>query len=293
MLTVAISSRALFDLTKSHQIFEQDGIKAYADYQIENEDDVLEPGSAFGFVKKLLAIRHPENDEPLVEVILLSRNSADTGLRIFNSIEAHKLNITRAAFTSGESPYQYISAFAAHLFLSAHDDDVRHALHAGCAAATLTASNRPEDSHEHIRIAFDGDAVLFSDEAEQIFQRQGLDAFVEHEKHHKDKPLPGGPFHGFLQALHAMQSCYSPELCPIRTALVTARNAPAHERVIKTLRAWQVRIDEAIFLGGMPKANFVQAFGADIFFDDQTRHCEDTTHVAATGHVPHGIMNES
>ncbi|MCD6055241.1 MAG: 5-nucleotidase [Gammaproteobacteria bacterium] len=292
-LVIGISSRALFDLSQSHEIYETEGLKAYQQFQIHNETEVLEPGVAFPLVKKLVNLKHPDTNQPLVEVILVSRNSADTGLRIFNNIEHYGLNIVRAAFSNGQSPYQYISAFKADLFLSAHREDVTHALAAGVAAATILPSHSiTESKYPEIRIAFDGDAVLFSDESEQIFQKEGLEAFIEYEKKSANQPLNAGPFKGFLSALHHIQSLFKIEACPIRTALVTARSAPAHERVIKTLRAWGIRIDEALFLGGLNKGEFLNAFGADFFFDDQPIHCESGRQHVATAHVPHGIINE-
>lgn len=291
-LTVAISSRALFDLDDSHSVFEKEGLEAYARYQIENENVTLQPGNAFGLVKKLLAIRDPATNESLVEVILLSRNSADTGLRVFNSIKDHQLNITRAAFTNGQSPYQYISAFKSHLFLSAHDEDVRSALNAGCAAATIFPNQKRTNQDSQLRIAFDGDSVLFSDEAERIYQTQGLAAFSQSELKAAKQPLNAGPFKGFLFALHALQKHFPVDASPIRTALVTARSAPAHERVIHTFRAWDIRIDEALFLGGLSKGDFLKAFNADFFFDDQKGHCESASEHVATAHVPHGVVNE-
>lgn len=290
-LVVAISSRALFDLDDSNTVFEKKGINAYAKYQIDHESEILSPGVAFPLVKKFLNLNQKE---PLVEVILLSRNSADTGLRIFNSIQHYQLDITRAAFTSGESRYPYVTAFGAHLFLSANPDDVKNALQAGCAAATIlpSSANTSSSGSEELRIAFDGDAVLFSDEAERIYQESGLEVFAETEQLSAHQPLSGGPFKPFLAALHQLQKKFPADGCPIRTALVTARSAPAHERVIRTLRAWGIRIDEALFLGGLAKGEFLHAFGADIFFDDQEGHCDSAREHVATGHVPHGVRNK-
>lgn len=286
-LVVAISSRALFNLDESNQVYETQGLETYADYQIAHENDVLQPGYAFPLVKKFLNLnRH--ND--LVEVILLSRNSADTGLRIFNSIEHYGLNITRAAFTSGESPYRYVNAFGSDLFLSANPEDVMGALNANCAAARIISKSQNEDD-DQLRIAFDGDAVLFSDESEQIFQTKGIDAFTENERRSAKQPLNAGPFKGFLNALHNLQQQFSREECPIHTALVTARQAPAHERVIRSLRQWNIRIDEALFLGGLSKKEFLKAFRADIFFDDQMLHCESASEDISTAHVPNGVVN--
>ena len=291
-LVIAISSRALFDLDESHRIYEEEGVEAYARYQIEHEDEALEPGAAFNIVRKLLALNHQKPEKPRVEVILLSRNSADTGLRIFNSIEQHNLSISRAAFTSGTSPYRYVPAFGADLFLSTHAEDVRQALSAGVAAATIIKPARSQEPNEELRFAFDGDAVIFSDEAERIFKGEGLEAFTQSERSSAKTPLQGGPFKNFLSSIQSLQKEFPEDACPIRTALVTARSAPAHERVIRTLRAWNIRIDEALFLGGMAKGEFLQAYGADIFFDDQHGHIDSATQHVPGGHVPHGVSNE-
>jgi len=289
-LVVAISSRALFQLDESHAIYESQGVDAYCTHQRENEHVVLEPGPAFNLVRKLLALNKDAAATPLVEVVLLSRNSADTGLRIFNSIEHYQLDIKRAAFCSGASPHRYVEAYGAQLFLSTNPDDVRESLAQGFAAATILPSHR-EDGSGQLRIAFDGDAVLFSDDSERIYKQLGLDAFARSEREAARDPMPGGPFKNFLATLHAIQSAHDAEDAPIRTALVTARSAPAHERVIRTLRAWDIRIDEALFLGGMPKGVFLKAFGADIFFDDQAMHCDSAREFVPTGHVPYGIAN--
>ena len=291
-LVVAISSRALFDLDESHQIFETEGKEAFCKYQIDREDQILEPGVAYTLVRKLLGLNEKIAGVQLVEVILLSRNSADTGLRVFNSIQNHGLDITRAAFTSGNSPYGYIPAFEAHLFLSSNAEDVVKALDCGFAAATIFSSVPGNRENQQLRIAFDGDAVLFSDESERIYQAQGLKAFTTNEKVAAKKPLSGGPFKEFLSALHHIQTLFEPKDSPIRTALVTARAAPTHERVVRTLRAWNIRIDEALFLGGKDKGLFLDAFGADIFFDDQRGHCESAGKHVPTGHVPHGVVNQ-
>ncbi len=291
-LVVAISSRALFDLEESHQVFEQAGVDTYRAYQIEHENLPLQPGVAFPLVRKLLALNNSQRQR--VEVILLSRNSADTGLRVFNSIQHHGLSITRAAFSGGTSPYRYASSFGAHLFLSADGRDVRQALATGVAAATIIPSpgdGRLPDSGQ-VKVAFDGDAVIFSDEAERIYRNNGLQEFERTESAAAETPLAGGPFKNFLAALHRIQREYSEQDSPIRTALVTARAAPAHKRVINTLRDWDIRIDEAVFLGGMQKGEFLKSFGADIFFDDQSTHIESASRHVATGHVPHGVANE-
>ncbi|MGR9045844.1 MAG: 5'-nucleotidase [Gammaproteobacteria bacterium] len=290
-LVVAVSSRALFDLDESHRIFETEGKEAFCRYQIEHEDEILMPGFGYTLVKKFLGLNQLSDKGPIVEVILLSQNSADTGLRIFNSIAHHQLDISRAAFTSGISPYGYIPAFGAHLFLSTNADDVAKALGAGFAAATILSGSSLKQDSGQLRIAFDGDSVLFSDDSERIYQEKGLEAFTENERNEAKKPLPGGPFKEFLSALHHIQTDLAGDVSPIRTALVTARGAPAHERVVRTLRAWGIRIDEALFLGGMAKGAFLDAFGADIFFDDQKGHCESAARHVTAAHVPHGIAN--
>lgn len=290
-LVVAISSRALFDLEDSHSLFEREGLAAYAAFQREREDEPLQPGIAFPLVQKLLALNaHRRPDLPEVEVILLSRNSADTGLRIFNSIEKFGLEIVRAAFTNGAPTSPYIQPFGAQLFLSAHADDVARALDAGVAAATILPSKSTAKDSAQLRIAFDGDAVIFGDESERISTEQGIEAFARNERERVAEPLTGGPFRGFLAALHAIQRAFPLDQSPIRTALVTARSAPAHKRVILTLRHWGVRLDEALFLGGRDKGPFLEAFGADIFFDDSHKNVESARQHVATGHVPHGVL---
>lgn len=292
-LTVAISSTALFDLSASNDLYKEQGLEAYRHYQIAQEDTPLERGDGYYLVEKLLNINKLLN-KPRVEVILLSRNSADTGLRVFNSVRAYELNITRAAFCGGQSPYRYINAFGCDLFLSTDAEDVRRALDQNVAAAMLLGRFHGHSSNPSsgtLRLAFDGDAVLFSDEAEQIYQANGLDAFAQSEVKQAQQPLGGGPFKAFLSALHQLQQEFPEGQSPIRTALVTARGAPAHERVIRTLRDWDIRLDESLFLGGMDKTEFLRAFDADIFFDDQSSHCERAADHIATGHVPHGVTN--
>ncbi|MDH3637325.1 MAG: 5'-nucleotidase [Gammaproteobacteria bacterium] len=291
-LVVAISSRALFDLEDSHKVFETDGVDAYCQYQIDHENEVLDSGVAFPLVQKLLHLNTLGTARTRVEVVLISRNSADTGLRIFNSIKHYDLDISRAAFTGGMSPYRYVEPFNAHLFLSADPTDVRSALDVKFAAATILPSHVGMNQGDQLRIAFDGDAVLFSDDAERVYKTEGLEAFTESEIAAAQHPLPGGPFKDFLSALHRIQSEFSAVDSPIRTALFTARAAPAHERVIRTLRAWNIRIDEAVFLGGLEKGEFLRTFGADIFFDDQEGHCESARRHVPTGHVPHGVAND-
>ena len=289
-LVIAISSRALFDLADSHKVFEEQGLAAYQQYQIDHEEEPLAPGDAFSLVHKLLSLNSLLDETP-VQVILLSRNSADTGLRVFNSIQHYGLDISRAAFCGGDSPYRYISAFNSHLFLSTDGADVRQALELGVAAATILPSKKPDKPHEILKIAFDGDAVLFSDESEKIYKNNGLKAFTDNERQAANEPLSGGPFKPVLAALQQIQMAFPNGEAPLRTCLVTARAAPAHERVVRTLRAWNIRIDESLFLGGLDKGEFLRAFDADVFFDDQQGHCDSARNHVATGHVPHGVSN--
>ena len=290
-LVIAISSSALFDLSESDRVFREKGLTAYSKYQIENENVVLNQGDAFHLAQKLLNI-NKLSKKKLVEIILLSRNSADTGLRVFNSIKHYNLDIKRAAFSGGSSPYRYISNFSCDLFLSRNSIDVREALENDLAAATLISSNSKQCVDSQIRFAFDGDSVLFSDSSERIYKSKGLEAFCENESNSAEIPLDPGPFKPLLTTLHQIQTKFDPQNCPIRTALVTARSAPAHERVIKTLRAWNVRIDESLFLGGLDKGEFLKSFEADVFFDDQQDHCASASEFVTTGHVPHGVANE-
>ena len=290
-LVIAISSRALFDLDDAHKVYEQQGLAAYSQYQIDNEHVPLEPGTAFSVVRKLLGLNDSLSAAMQVEVVLLSRNSADTGLRVFNSIEHYGLPITRAAFCGGESPWRYINAFGCQLFLSAEPGDVRKALENQVAAATLVSRQRSGNEDQQLRFAFDGDAVLFSDEAEQIFKRDGLEAFTASERAARHEPLQGGPFKQFLASLQQLQQVFPAEPAPSWTALGPARAAPAHERGMRTLRAWDIRIDESIFLGGLDKTDFLKASRADVFFDDQQAHCERAADHVTTGHVPHGVAN--
>ena len=288
-LVIGISSRALFDLEEENRIYTEKGLEAYSEYQIAHENDVLRPGTAFPLVRALHRLN--TGDRRLTEIIVMSKNSADTSLRIFNSIEHYGLDVSRAALVGGNSISPYLSAFRTDLFLSANEEDVQEAINAGFAAGIICQHKgmpiNPDASEEQIRIAFDGDAVIFSDEAERIYQERGLAAFAEHERENARKPLPEGPFAKLLKTLSLVQSRFPDEDMPIRTALVTARNAPSHERVIRTLRAWNVRIDEAFFLGGITKSEVLSAFGANIFFDDQTVHLDPASALVPAARVPY------
>ncbi|MCX7709735.1 MAG: 5'-nucleotidase [Clostridia bacterium] len=294
-IVIAISSRALFDLDDSDRIYREKNLKEYIDYTLSHENEVLQPGVAFPLIQKLLGVKYPDSDENAFEVILVSKNSANTGLRVFNSIEHYKLDITRAAFTSGRTPYDYLKAFNSSLFLSAEPSDVQLALCNNYAAATiLKGVNFDNDTSDELRIAFDGDAVIFSDEAEAVFQSGGLDAFQRNELENCDIPLAPGPFKAFLEALNKIQKAYeSTENKPIRTALVTARNAPSHKRAIKTLRHWGINIDEAFFMGGIDKTPVLEVFKPHIFFDDSRSHCLPASKVVPTGHVDAGVKNRT
>lgn len=288
-LVIGVSSRALFDLEAENKIFEEDGLEAYSQYQIEHENDILKPGTAFPLVKSLQKLN--ADGRYLTEILVMSKNSADTSLRIFNSIEHYKLNISRAALVSGASISPYLGAFNTDLFLSADENDVQEAINANIASGIICDHSQlpidVSDDVNQIRIAFDGDAVIFSDEAEKIYQEKGLQAFAEHEHENAQKPLPEGPFAKLLKTISIIQTKFPADSVPIRTALVTARNAPAHERVIRTLRAWNVRIDEAFFLGGIEKSEVLKAFGANIFFDDQTVHVEPASKKVPSARVPY------
>ena len=288
-LVVGVSSRALFDLEAEDKIYKEDGLVAYEEYQIAHENDVLKPGTAFPLIKAL----HNLNceDQRLTEIIVMSKNSANTSLRVFNSIEHYDLDIGRAALVGGTSISPYLGAFKTDLFLSADENDVQEAINANIAAGIICNHEElpidPEQEIKQIRIAFDGDAVIFSDESEKIYKEKGIEAFIEHEKQNAEKPLPEGPFAKLLKTISVVQQQFSGGFIPIRTALVTARNAPAHERVIKTLRAWNVRIDEAFFLGGISKSEVLKAFNANIFFDDQAVHTDPASKLVPAARVPY------
>ncbi len=288
-LVVAISSRALFDFEEENRLFEARDDRAYMQLQLQRVAEPAKPGVAFSLVNKLLAFNAAS---PSVEVVILSRNDPVSGMRVFRSAKHYGLPIQRGVFTRGESPWRYLKPLNAHLFLSTNEPDVRSALLAGVPAARVYPhSARASDAHPNeVRIAFDGDAVLFSDEAEQVFQRAGLDAFQAHELDRANLPLAAGPFKPLLEALQLLQRQASSAM-RIRTALVTARSAPAHERAIRTLMEWNIEIDEAMFLGGLPKGAFLREFEPDFFFDDQTGHIENAAPHVPSGHVASGISN--
>ncbi len=284
-LVVGISTRALFDLEKENEIYEKEGLDAYRKYQKEHENDVLEPGTGFRLVRNLQNLE--VDGESLTEIVVISRNSSETSLRVFNSIDHYGLNIKRAVLSGGARTLPYLDTFKTDLFLSANEEDVMDAIDGNFAAGLIYPSRYDKEDDGIIRIAFDGDAVLFSDESEKIYKEQGMEAFAEHEKDNAMNPLAEGPFANFLKTISYIQSRFEGDKAPIRTALVTARCAPAHERVIRTLDAWDVRVDEAFFLGGIDKSSVLDAFGADIFFDDQNVHLDSTSEVVPSARVPY------
>ena len=291
-LVVAISSRALFDFEEENRVFEAGDDRAYMQLQLQRVEEPARPGVAFSLVNKLLAFNGPAGDRARVEVVILSRNDPVSGMRVFRSAQHYGLPIERGVFTRGEAPWRYLRPLAANLFLSTNEADVRQALAAGVPAARVYPhSARASAAHpDEVRIAFDGDAVLFSDEAERVYQAEGLNAFQSHERDRAATPLAPGPFKPLLEALHRLQREPAAGM-RLRTALVTARSAPAHERAIRTLMAWQIDVDEAMFLGGLAKGSFLREFEPDFFFDDQTGHIENAALHVPAGHVASGISN--
>ena len=291
-LVVAISSRALFDFEEENRIFEAGDDRAYMQLQLQRVEEPAPPGVAFSLVNKLLAFNATAGDRQRVEVVILSRNDPVSGMRVFRSAQHYGLPIERGVFTRGEPPWRYLRPLAANLFLSTNEADVRQALAAGVPSARVYPhSARASAAHpDEVRIAFDGDAVLFSDEAERVYQAEGLHAFQSHERDRAATPLAPGPFKPLLEALHRLQR--EPAVgMRLRTALVTARSAPAHERAIRTLMAWQIDVDEAMFLGGLAKGSFLREFEPDFFFDDQTGHIENAALHVPAGHVASGVSN--
>ena len=293
-LVVAISSRALFDFEEENLVFEQSDDRAYMALQLQRLDTPAKPGVAFSLVKKLLAFNQtpPDAATQRVEVVILSRNDPVSGMRVFRSAQHYGLLIERGSFTRGQPPWRYLKPLHANLFLSTHLSDVRAALDAGVPAAQVyPQSAHASDAYPcEVRIAFDGDAVLFSDEAERVYQAEGLRAFQKHEQDKVLQPLLAGPFKPLLDALKRLQQEGTPSM-RLRTALVTARSAPAHERAIRTLMDWNIEVDEAMFLGGLPKGEFLREFEPDFFFDDQTGHVASASMHVPSGHVVSGLIN--
>lgn len=292
---ITVSARALFSAEESHQIFEKEGLDAFINHEIAHENEPLEPGPAFPLVKKLLELneRLPEG-VPMIDVVLLSRNSAESAGRIFNSLEHHNLGITRAVFTNGAPSSTYIEALETRLFLSSNPEQVKKVLELGIGAAVIQPSSKSESAitQSQIRVAFDGDAVIFSDEAEKVHGELSLEGFHDHERRYANVPMSAGPLRPFLEVLHTIQQAFPAEDCPIRTALVTARGLQAHRRAINTLHSWNIRLDEMMFLGGRNKGPFLKSFKADLFFDDSKRNIDAAVeHSVPSGHVASGVRN--
>ncbi|KAL6105958.1 nt5c1a [Pungitius sinensis] len=300
-VTIGVSARVLFNMETEQHIYEQQGLEEYIRYQVEHEAQPFSPGPAFSFVKALEAVNaqlrelYPESEE-LFDVVLMTNNHAYVGLRLINTINHHQLFIERFCMTGGNSPIGYLKAYHTNLYLSADPVKVREALEEGIAAATMfTPEKMTEVSETQLRVAFDGDAVLFSDESERIYKAHGLDKFFEHEKAHENKLLDHGPLKGFLEALGKLQKKFYGKgqrmECPIRTYLVTARSAASSgTRALKTLRSWGLEIDEALFLAGAPKGPMLEKIRPHIFFDDQMFHVEGAAEMGTVAcHVPYGV----
>ncbi|MBL8821338.1 MAG: 5'-nucleotidase [Planctomycetia bacterium] len=295
-LVIGISSRALFDLEESNKVFETDGEAAYAKYQEERKDEPLKPGIGFRLVQAILGLnsRIREKGVRKAEVVVTSRNSPATSMRLFNSISHHDLDIQRAILTGGTPVARYLKSFCVDLYLSAYESDVEEAINAGIAAGVIYTSGTTQepsaissiDPVKELRFAFDGDNVLFNSEAEDVFQREKLEGFVKHEVTHSKRPLGDGPFAKLLRTLAVLQKDPGFENPPIRTALVTARSLPTHLRVLNTFRAWGIHVDEAFFMGGVDKSAILSAFQPHIFFDDQDGHCRSASQVVSTARVP-------
>jgi len=297
-LVVAVASSALFDLTESDKVFRKDGENAYREFQRKNETKILQQGVVFPLVKRLLALNDAESQP--IEVVLFSRNDPDTGLRVFNSIEHYDLDISRAVFVAGKNPYKYLQAFNAALFLSGNKADVKEAIDHGLPAGYVDSTNYEDDiTDQELRMAFDFDAVLVDDAAERIHQEEGLQKFKEHESAQGDIPMQAGPLYDFIMRISNIQKSemirekedknYQSK---IRIAVCTARDAPAHKRVVTTLRKWDIRVDEAFFLGGLNKGNVLEVYQPHIFFDDQPTHIESISEKFPSVHVPYGVVNE-
>ena len=298
-LVVAVASSALFDLTDSDRIYREQGVEAYRKFQEEHIEQNLGVGVAFPFIKRLLRLNDVFAEEKPIEVVLLSRNSPETGLRVFRTIQHYNLDITRAAFFSGESPYKYLPAFNASLFLSAEESDVRAACEQGFAAGKILQSNIVDDEDLELRLAFDFDGVIASDEAEQIYQTQGMEAFHQHEAECMQQPLSPGLLGdlfkkiSYFQKLEAKRKVQDPNYkCILKTSIVTARNAPSHERMINTLKAWGVDVNEAFFLGGIEKSRVLEIMHPHLFFDDQLGHLSNLKNIPSV-HIPIGIANQN
>lgn len=290
ILVVGVSSRALFNLEKENEIFNKENIVGFRKHQLEHEDELLEKGTAFPLIQALLKLNeYVDPKKPIVEVVVMSRNSPETGLRVLKAIKHYNLPLTRWAFSGGEPLSPFLEAFDVDLFLSKDEREVQTIIdNSNCATALIydaPLNYNPET--DRVKFAFDADAVVFSEESELIYKTQDLNAFHKHEEDNEDIPLNDGPFAELLKKLSKIQEKLpmTIELTPLRIAIVTARNAPSHMRVIKTLRHWGVYVDEAYFMGGLSKDNVLKAFGAHIFFDDQEIHLDGSRKVVPCGKV--------
>lgn len=289
MLRVAVSSRALFHIEDGDQIFQDQGQEAFDDYMRNKEEVPLRQGTTFSTIRKLLALNVPGQPQ-LVDVVMLSRNSPDAGMRIMNSIVHYGLNIKSATFSKGMDRFRFAKEMEVHLFLSANAADVQYAIANGIAAATMLPSEREDNPEDvELRIGFDGDSVLFSDEADKCYQAHGLEFFCESESKNAKLPLGAGPFKRVLEELQIVQQAFKGRTCPLRVGLITARSIPAHGRVLNTLRSWGITLDLAVFANGAPKGPLLKAYGADIFFDDTQKNISSADGCnIPSGHVPFG-----
>lgn len=298
-LVVGVASSALFDLEESDAVFRNKGEEKYREYQREHIDDVLQPGVAFPFIRRLLALNDLSEDERLVEVVILSRNDPETGMRVMRSVERHDLDITRAIFMQGRAPYQFMGPLSMSVFLSANEDDVREAISLGFAAGRVVGRAVADDGGTDLRIAFDFDGVLADDSAERVFQSEGLDGYQESESALAEVPLDRGPMADFLEKINRIQGIEESKRLDdpsgyrrrVHVAVVTARSAPAHERAINSIRQWGLRVNDAFFLGGLPKGPMLEVLQPHIFFDDQRRHVEGASLSTPSVHIPFGAIN--
>lgn len=298
-LVIGVASSALFDLRESDAVFREQGEERYREYQREHLDDVLEPGVAFPFIRRLLDLNDLSDQERLVEVVILSRNDPETGMRVMRSVKHHGLDITRAIFMQGRAPYRFMKPLRMSLFLSANEDDVREAIDMGFAAGRVMGHAAPDDGDADLRIAFDFDGVLADDSAERVFQSEGLDGYQESESALAEVPLDRGPMADFLEKINRIQGIEESKSLDdpsgyrrrVHVAVVTARSAPAHERAINSIGQWGLRVNDAFFLGGIDKGPILEVLRPHIFFDDQRRHVEGASLSTPSVHIPFGEIN--
>mgnify|MGYP003084429512 CR=1 FL=1 len=298
-LVIGVASSALFDLRESDAVFREQGEERYREYQREHLDDVLEPGVAFPFIRRLLDLNDLSDRERLVEVVILSRNDPETGMRVMRSVARHGLDITRAIFMQGRAPYRFMEPLRMSLFLSANEDDVREAIDMGFAAGRVVGRAQPDDGDTDLRIAFDFDGVLADDSAERVFQSEGLDGYQESESAMAEVPLSRGPMPDFLEKINRIQGIEESKSLDdpsgyrrrVHVAVVTARSAPAHERAINSIGQWGLRVNDAFFLGGIDKGPILEVLRPHIFFDDQRRHVEGASLSTPSVHIPFGEIN--